>query len=103
MNAPPGLVTAIHQVRTAGKTMAVYFEPKTGYVRALPVNRRKPSGSVRVGTYSALVLGQELAQTVRADVERVALANVPRGTENTRKLINDLQQTWAQTPRRWLG
>lgn len=81
--APAGLVSAIHAVRTAGRTMVVYYCPATGYCRALAPNMRKPAGTVKVGSYSAAVLGQELARTIRADVERAVLAaNVPRVSKN---------------------
>lgn len=77
---PSSFVQAVAEIKTASRPMRLYFNPKTYHCKVSPRDLRRTAG-IRIGTYSALVLGDDLARIMRLELGiAIERANVPHGT-----------------------
>ena len=61
---PSGFVRCLQEIRTAGRPLHLYFQPKT-YSCTTSYLRLRRSQGIRVGEFDALVLGAELPRIAR--------------------------------------
>lgn len=77
---PHGFVACVAETKRAAVPMLLYFNPKTYACTVTPYKLRRNAG-IRVGSFSALVLGDELARIMRLELGiAIERAQVPRGT-----------------------